>query len=182
MQPMAAALEGVGVAARIWPYVPTGSIAGLAGRLAAEVGHERGLHLIGHSLGGIIVTAAALGPLAGQVASVTTINAPFRGTWISYTGGGHLAGSLRWGSPILNDLRTRLARDLARHEGPSWRLLSALGDFAAPATTALTVGVSGDRLARRVVPVSGHSVSLMNRRMIDHVGDHITKSGNILPA
>lgn len=177
LEPMSEALRAADVQADVWTYSPSGSIDAIARRLAQDVGRGRGhLHLVGHSLGGLVTTAAALGPLHGQVTSVTTVNAPFRGTWVSYTGSGPLATSLRWGSPVLERLRDDLVAHLDDEDGPSWRLLSALGDLASPATTTLTIRARSERIERRLVAAGGHSLSLMSERLIDEVVDHVTSA------
>lgn len=180
MEPMADALNGAGAVARVWSYTPQGAFPELVERLSTAAGatlemhedHDR-LHLVGHSLGGVVAAATALHRLPGGVASVTTINTPWRGTWVSYTGTGPLARALRWGSPLLADLRGELTADLRRDEGARWLLLAAAGDLATPATTSLAVASTSDRLVRRVVAATGHSVSLVSDRLIEAVRDHV---------
>lgn len=173
LEQLRSALVADGVDAVHWPYEERGSIRGIAGRLRGDLDALDGpVHLVGHSLGGLVVASAVLDHDA-PVASVTTVNTPWRGTWAAWTAdpGDPLGRELRWGSPELARLRTALAAHLAGGDGPRWRLLSALGDLAAPATTALRVAAGGDRLDRRVVPVGGHSVSLRHPRMVDAVRD-----------
>lgn len=169
------ALVADGVDARHWPYEERGSVRGIAARLRADLdGLDGPLHLVGHSLGGLVAASAVLDHDA-PVASVTTVNTPWRGTWAAWTAdpGDPLGRELRWGSPELARLRSALAAHLAGGDGPRWSLLSALGDLAAPATTALRVDTGGERLERRVVPVGGHSVSLRHPRMVDAVRDGV---------
>ena len=174
LSPLASALRSDGLRTHVWTYTPQGSIAGLASRLAHDVGGDAGMvHLVGHSLGGVVVTRAALGPLADRVLTVTTINAPFRGTWASYTGDTPLSRELRWGSPVLDELRADLADHLAEDEGPQWLALSAAGDLVATAATALATGVRGERFRRRVVAANGHSRSLASPRTIAQVRAHV---------
>ncbi len=180
LQPMADALTGAGTLARVWSYTPQGAFPELIEQFATAAEatlemheeHDR-LHLVGHSLGGLVVAATALRRLPGRVASVTTINTPWRGTWVSYTGTGPLARAMRWGSPLLSDLRDELGADLERDEGARWLLLAAAGDLATPATTSLAVLSTSPRLSRRVVPATGHSVSLTSDRVIDAVRAHV---------
>lgn len=180
MEPMADALAREGAPARVWSYTPAGSFDELvdhfavAARAAVRMHEpEDRLHLVGHSLGGLVAAATALRMLAGEVASVTTVNAPWRGTWVSYTGTGALARSLRWRSPTLATLRADLDDHLDDPVGPRWLLLSAAGDLATPATTSLTAAAATPRLRRRVVPAGGHSICLMAPRVIGAVRDHV---------
>lgn len=180
MQVMADALDRAGALARVWSYTPQGSFAELVDRFVAAAEatrdlhepHDR-LHLVGHSLGGVIVAAGALRRLRGDVTTVTTINTPWRGTWVSYTGTGPIARDLRWGSALLEDLRRDLAADLEAPEGPQWLLVAAAGDLATPATTSLAGALGGERLRRRVVAATGHSVSLTSDRLIATVRQHV---------
>lgn len=180
MQVMSDALDRAGALARVWSYTPQGSFTELVDRFAAAAEATRDLHepqdrlhLVGHSLGGVIVAAAALRRLRGDVATVTTINTPWRGTWVSYTGTGPIARDLRWGSPLLEHLRRDLAADLEEPEGAEWLLIAAAGDLATPATTSLAGPLGGDRLRRRVVAATGHSVSLTSDRLIATVRQHV---------
>lgn len=180
LEPMADALQRAGAVARVWSYTPQGALPELVDQFTAAANatlalHEPGdrLHLVGHSLGGVVAAATALRRLPDAVTSVTTINTPWRGSWVSYTGTGPLARALRWGSPTLEELRAELSQHLANGSGPRWLLLSAAGDLATPATTSLGVAGSSDRLQRRVVAATGHSVSLTSERLIEAVREHI---------
>jgi pimeloyl-ACP methyl ester carboxylesterase len=77
-----------------------------------RAGSDR-VHLVGHSLGGVVVRYAVqrsgLGP---HVATAITVAAPHRGTPAAFFGLGEPAASLRPGSRILMDLR-RGARESA---------------------------------------------------------------------
>jgi pimeloyl-ACP methyl ester carboxylesterase len=174
LHPLRDELEDRGVAATVWPYQPVGSIAHLAEQLAARTDRLAGqrVHLVGHSLGGVVCAAAAL-RRTDRVASVTTINSPWRGTWVSYTGSGAIVEALRWRSEELRDLRVALDEHHAEVDGPRWLLLSALGDLAVPASSALRIGARGARLRRRTVRANGHSVSLFSPRLVSVVADHV---------
>jgi triacylglycerol lipase len=174
LHPLRDAIASRGIDATVWPYQPVGSIAHLAEQLAERadrIDADR-VHLVGHSLGGVVCAAAAL-RRAHRVTSVTTINTPWRGTWVSYTGSGAIVEALRWRSEELRDLRVALDAHHAEANGPSWLLLSALGDLAVPASSALRIGARGARLRRRTVRANGHSVSLFSPRLVAAVADHV---------
>jgi pimeloyl-ACP methyl ester carboxylesterase len=174
LHPLRDALFARGVAAEVWPYRPVGSIAGLADELAARVSRLPGerIHLVGHSFGGIVCGAAALRQV-DRLATVTTVNTPWRGTWASYTGSGAIVEALRWRSEELRAMRARLAAHHTEPDGPRWLLLSAVGDLAVPATSALRPGARGERLRRRTVRANGHSVSLLAPRLVAAVVEHV---------
>lgn len=179
--PLATDLEAVGVDAHLHDYRPEGSIEELGERLAElapiSVHRDRPLHLVGHSLGGLVCAAAALGPLAGRVDSVTTVNTPWRGTWLGYTGSGPLAESLRWSRAPLDRLRTRLTEQLAAPTGPRWHLVGTAGDLGVTVLSSLRGARGGERaharLTTSVVWATGHSVSLLARRLRDTIVDGI---------
>lgn len=175
LRPICAALSDRGLATRCWSYTPRGSIHALGETLAEATADAGGgeVHLVGHSLGGLVAASAVLHHGA-PVASVTTVNAPWRGTWAAWTAHPEdpLGRELRWGSQALAELRHALQDHLDATIGPRWSLLSAAGDLAAPPTGALRVP-QGDRLATRVVPVTGHSVSLVHHRMVAAVTGHV---------
>lgn len=176
MRPICAALADHGLQARPWHYTPRGSIRELGAALATAAADTDGpVHLVGHSLGGLIAASAVLHHDAA-VASVTTVNAPWRGTWAAWTAHPQdpLGRALRWGSEPLAELRQALEDHLAAVEGPRWSVLSAAGDLAAPPTGALRLP-QGARLATQVVPVTGHSVSLVHQRMVAAVTEHVVE-------
>jgi len=174
MRPICATLADRGVDARPYRYEPTGSIRSLGAVLARDAAAAGdGVHLVGHSLGGLVAASAVLHHGA-RVASVTTVNAPWRGTWAAWTAHPHdpLGRELRWRSMALEELRDALAHHLTDDRGPRWAVLSAAGDLAAPPTGALRVP-EGHRLDTRLVPVTGHSVSLLHDRMVTAVAEHV---------
>ena len=174
MLPICDALGRRGVDARPWDYRPSGSIRALGAQLASAAAAADGpVHLLGHSLGGLVAASAVLHHGA-PAASVTTINSPWRGTWAAWTAhpGDPLGQELRWGADTLDQLRDALAQHLRRETGPTWSVLSAAGDLAVPITGSIRVP-DGERLTTRIVPVSGHSVSLLHDRMIEAVVDHV---------
>lgn len=174
LHPLRDELADRGVRAVVWPYQPVGSISHLGEQLAdraARLDAAR-VHLVGHSLGGVVCAAAALRGGDG-ITSVTTINAPWRGTWVSYTGSGAIVEALRWRSDELRELRVAMDAHHGEVHGPRWLLVSALGDLAVPASSALRVGARGARLRRRTVRANGHSVSLFSPRLVTTVADHV---------
>lgn len=170
---MCAGLREAGVDARAHGYSATGSIDAIGSALAEIVAtHAQSgpVHLVGHSLGGLASASAVL-EHGAQVATVTTINTPWRGTWVAWTADPHdpLGHELRWRSPRLQTLRRSLATHLATDaDGPHWTLLAAAVDLAATPATSLRVA-SGRRLETDVVGVTGHSLSLMKPAMIARV-------------
>lgn len=186
MEPLAVHLREQGIEAHVWPYRPAGTITALAEQLADAVrwidaADDGPVHLVGHSFGGILAAAAAL-QVPTSVASVTTINAPWRGTWVSLTGSSRLADALRWRSPQLAALRRRMAAHADVPTGPSWLVVSVLGDLATPATTALRVGARGPRIRRRLVALGGHSLSLLEPQLQAVVTAHVLQAGSPDPA
>lgn len=180
LEPMSAVLSRAGAIVRVWSYTPEGVLEELVERFATTAramrdlhGPDDRLHLVGHSLGGLVVAATALRALQGDITTVTTVNTPWRGTWASHTGSGPLSRSLRRGSISLSGLRHELTADLDRPTGPRWLLLAAAGDLTAPATTSLAGPPTSERLDRRVVAAAGHSVSLTSDRLIDAVLAHL---------
>lgn len=174
LAPLASRVRAAGTDTRVVPYSPEGTIDDLARRLR-DVAPAGVLHLVGHSLGGLVVAAAALRHLGERVASVTTVNAPWRGTWVAYTGDTTLTRELRWGSPVLDGLRDELAGHLGAPDGPRWLVVGMAGDLATPASTSLTVP-RGGRLERRLLPLTGHSTSLLATRLHEVVAEHVAAS------
>ena len=117
-------------------YAPFGSsIEQLAERLAARVGKllaDTGadkVHLVGHSLGGIIIAQAfADGLLVNLVDTVVTIAAPFGGSpWASLLPVGSAVRALRDGSRNL-----RRIADTSLPSGVRWVAFIASMDMVAP--------------------------------------------------
>ena len=168
------ALADGGLDARTFAYEPSADLDTLGRWLAAEIrgGADERVHLVGHSLGGLVCAAATLED-PSRVGTVTTINAPWRGTWVGWTGPSELAVELRWGSDTLERLRAELELHLQQPNGPTWILAGASLDLATPLTTSIRIGVDSPRLQTLAIPVAGHSVSLEKDRLVERVTDAI---------
>jgi triacylglycerol lipase len=117
-------------------YSPFGtSIEQLADRLAVKVerllsqtGADK-VHLVGHSLGGVIIAQAiASGRLTGRVDTVVTLAAPFGGSpWATLLPFGAIVSALRQGSPLLSRLASAPVPD-----GVRWLAFMATLDAIVP--------------------------------------------------
>jgi len=84
-------------------------------RVAMEATGHDGVHLVGHSLGGLVARYAVqqLG-LSRYARTVVTIATPHRGTSLARLGPGATARGMRPGSPLLADLRRARSSGTAR--------------------------------------------------------------------
>lgn len=171
-------LEERGIETHVHAVQPDAMIDRLAERFLDQVrshmGEGRRLHLVGHSLGGLVVAWAATDDRAPALASVTTINTPWRGTWLAWTGTGELAAQLRYRSRAVTVAQARLHDHLTEPHGPRWLLLGAALDLGTPPTTSLRPRAEGNRLKRRLVGAAGHSTSLLTDRVASQVTDFVT--------
>jgi pimeloyl-ACP methyl ester carboxylesterase len=110
------------------------------------------LHLIGHSLGGVVVRYAVhrLG-LARHVGTAVTVAAPHRGTHVASFGWGGVARELRPGSPVLEDL----AR-LSDAVGVQWVAYYSDRDLIVCPDSARLEERDGSRTLNVAVPDVGH--------------------------
>jgi hypothetical protein len=133
---VARALAAKGLAVDAITYTPFGtSVEQLADRLVVEV--ERTLsqtgadkvHLIGHSLGGVVIAQAITGGrLAGKVDTIVTLGAPFGGSpWAYLVPFGAIVRALRQGSPLLRRLASAPVP-----EGVRWLAITATLDMIVP--------------------------------------------------
>lgn len=115
---------------------------------AMEQAGTHHVHLIGHSLGGIVVRYAVQRlSLAAVVGTAATVAAPHRGTPVASLARGAVARALRPGSPFLQDLR----RD-AGDAGVRWVAYSADRDLVVPPDSAR---LDGHGCSALDVPVYG---------------------------
>lgn len=164
------ALSALGVTVATVGYQPFGtSVERLAERLAdrvadllAATGADK-VHLVGHSLGGVLIAQAlADGLLADQIDTIVTIATPFGGSpWAQLIPFGAIVKALRSGSPVLS--RLALA---SVPEGVQWLAITAGSDRIVPGrrsvptqATVRTLSVQGvGHLRVRVQPQVVNSI------------------------
>jgi triacylglycerol lipase len=122
-------------------YSPFGtSVEQVADRLAVKVewllsqtGADK-LHLVGHSLGGVVIAQAiASGRLTGLVDTVVTLAAPFGGSpWANLLPFGAIVSALRQGSPLLRRIASAPVPD-----GVRWVAFTATHDTIVPGRRAV---------------------------------------------
>ena len=180
---VAQALSARGLSVDTMTYAPVGnSVEQLARRLIGHV--ERMLsrtgaakvHLVGHSLGGVIIAQAISDPrLKGRVETVITLGSPFGGSpWAGALPVVDMVRALRPGSALL----TRLA-STAVPDGVRWFSVRA----------ALDIIVPGPRSVPRHAPAEtitvggvGHLGMLLNRRVIEYVTTALCADGAAVTA
>jgi pimeloyl-ACP methyl ester carboxylesterase len=133
---LARALTARGLTVDALTYSPFGtSVEQVADRLAVAVerllsqtGADK-VHLVGHSLGGVVIAAAiASGRLTGRVDTVVTLAAPFGGSpWANLLPFGAIVSALRQDSPLLRRLASAPVPD-----GMRWMAFTATFDTIVP--------------------------------------------------
>jgi pimeloyl-ACP methyl ester carboxylesterase len=126
------------------PHDPeTMDVADIAGRLVdtcrdarRSTGAER-VHLVGYSLGGVVLRYAVhrLG-LADEVGAALTVAAPHRGVPVAWLARGRVAADLRPGSRLLTELARSAAPDDVR-----WTAYWSDTDLVVPPSSARLAGV-----------------------------------------
>jgi triacylglycerol lipase len=140
---IARTLSAQGLTVDAMTYTPFGtSVEQLADRLVVEVerllsqtGADK-LHLVGHSLGGVVIAQAiAGGRLTGLVDTVVTLAAPFAGSpWANLLPIGAVIRALREGSPLLRRLASAPVPD-----GVRWLAFTATLDMIVPGLRSVPV-------------------------------------------
>jgi triacylglycerol lipase len=140
---LARTLNARGLTVDAMTYTPFGtSVERLADRLVVEVerllaqtGADK-LHLVGHSLGGVVIAqAVAGGRLAGLVDTVVTIAAPFGGSpWANLLPFGAVIRALREDSPLLRRIASAPVPD-----GVRWLAFTATLDMIVPGLRSVPV-------------------------------------------
>jgi triacylglycerol lipase len=133
-------------------------------RLLAETGADK-VHLIGHSLGGIVIAQAfADGRLDGQVDTVVTIATPFGGSpWANLCPLGATVRALRHGSPLL----CRLA-EAPVPDGVRWLAITGARDVIVPGRRSVPRHAEVQRVT---VDDVGHVGMLLSPLVVAHIVD-----------
>ena len=130
---------------------------------AEEAGTEQ-VHVLGHSLGGIVLRCAVQRcGLASWLSTAVTVAAPHRGARAAFLGPGNVAASLRPGSALLEDLRRGREDSELR-----WVAYYSDADLVVPPGSAR---LSSDVLGARdvLVPGVGHLGILRAPAFLDSV-------------
>ena len=169
---LASALRTQGLTVDAITYTPFGtSVEQLADRLVAEVerllsqtGADK-VHLIGHSLGGVVIAQAiASGRLNGRVDTVVTLAAPFGGSpWANLLPFGEIVQALREGSPLLRRLASAPAPD-----GVRWLAFTATLDMIVPGLRSVPSHAQVENIRVRGV---GHLGVLLSRQVVGSIVD-----------
>jgi triacylglycerol lipase len=165
-------LQTRGMSVHTFSYAPFGCpVEQLADRLVAEVHRilsrtgAAKVHLVGHSLGGVLVAAAAAhNRLNGRVDTVITLGAPFGGSpWARLLPFGGIAQALRDGSPLL----TRLAAAPVP-KGVRWLAITAPLDFVVPGSRSVPAHGQAEHVT---VTDVGHLGMLLNHRVVERIAE-----------
>ena len=137
-------------------------VADAVDRLLDQTGADR-VHLVGHSLGGVVIAQAfADGLLTEKVDSVITMATPFGGSpWATLLPISATVRAMRQGSPLLR----RLARVPSSH-GVRWLAITASHDRVVPGPRSRPIHAEVDTMAVEGV---GHVGLRLNPRVIDQV-------------
>jgi pimeloyl-ACP methyl ester carboxylesterase len=164
------ALQARGVVLATLSYRPWGtSVEQVAHQLVRTVrelidrtGADK-VHLVGHSLGGVIIAQALTDDrLAGRVDAVVTIGSPFGGSpWASLLPIGAMVQALRTGSPLLRRLATA-----PTPPGVRWLCIASTLDVIVPLRRTTPPG----RWVRHVtLSKAGHAGMLLDPQVINHI-------------
>ena len=167
---IAQALSDRGILVDTITYSPLGnSVEQLADELVAAV--ERTLsqtgadkvHLVGHSLGGVVIAQAiAGGGLVGLVDTVITLGSPFGGSpWAGLLPFGDLLRALRPGSPLLRRLASAPVPD-----GVRWLAVTAALDIIVPGPRSVPAHADVETI---MVDGVGHLGMLVSRRVVGYI-------------
>jgi pimeloyl-ACP methyl ester carboxylesterase len=167
---VAEALGAKGLSVDTMSYAPVGNtVEQLAEKLVAHVEQmlsrtgANKAHLIGHSLGGVVIAQAICDPrLKGRVATVITLGSPFGGSpWAGMLPVVDMVRALRAGSPLL----TRLAAT-PPPDGVRWLSVTAGLDIVVPGPRSMPPHPWAEHVT---VGGVGHLGMLLSRRVIGHI-------------
>ena len=169
---LAQALSARGLTVEAVTYTPIGtSVEQLADRLVVEVdrmlsrtGSDK-VHLIGHSLGGVVIAQAiAGGRLNGLVDTVVTLASPFGGTpWANLLPFGAIVRALREDSPLLRRLACAPVPD-----GVRWLAFTAALDMIVPGLRSVPAHTQAETVT---VGGVGHNGMLLSREVVGRIVD-----------
>lgn len=175
---VAHALSARGLTVDAMSYAPVGnSVEQLAAQLVAEVeatlsrtGADK-LHLVGHSLGGVIIAQAILDPrLSGRVDTVITLGSPFGGSpWAGVLPVLELVRALRAGSPLLRRLASTPLPD-----GVRWLSVTAALDIIVPGLRSVPSHPQVETITFNGV---GHLGMLLSRKIIAYITTALSAEG-----
>ena len=175
---VAHALSARGIAVHAISYAPVGnSVEQVAAQLVAEVlstlsrtGADK-LHLVGHSLGGVIIAQAILDPrLSGRVDTVITLGSPFGGSpWAGVLPVLEVVRALRAGSPLLRRLASTPLPD-----GVRWLSVTAALDIIVPGVRSVP---SHPQVETITFDGVGHLGMLLSRKVIAYITAALSAEG-----
>jgi triacylglycerol lipase len=167
---IAQALRDRGISVDTITYSPLGnSVEQLADELVAAVemtlsqtGADK-VHLVGHSLGGVVIAQAiAGGGLDGLVDTIITLGSPFGGSpWAGLLPFGDLLQALRPGSPLLRRLACAPVPD-----GVRWLAVTAALDIIVPGPRSVPTHADVETIT---VDGIGHLGMLTSRRVVGYI-------------
>ena len=163
-------------------YVAFGSegVEKLAARLAAHVDRVRELtgcekvHLVGHSLGGVLLRwyVHELGG-AQAVDTAITVASPHEGTAAAHLGFGPAARDLRPGSRVMR----RLAAAAARPTGVNWVALYSNVDLVVQPAASAKLRAPALRAENVLVDGYGHVGIMSSRVVVDAIVERLSLAG-----
>ena len=167
---VARTLAAKGLTVDAFTYAPFGtSVEQVADRLVVEVqrmlsqtGADK-VHLIGHSLGGVVIAQAiAGGRLAGKVDTIVTLGAPFGGSpWAHLVPFGAIVRALREGSPLLRRLGS-----VPVPEGVRWLAIKATLDMVVPGIRSVPPHAEVETVT---IGGAGHLGMLMSPQVVETI-------------
>jgi len=166
MRPLRARLEREGIATAAMTYVPGPPIHAVAERLAGWLdGVPARLHLVGHSLGGVVARYFARTFGAGRVVQTISLASPFAGVKVGVFGGS---------IPLARDLdeQSELLRDLRLDRSIPHLSVIAKDDHMIPAP--LSHALPGGEVV--VLDGTGHNALLYDPRVLEHVARRVRES------
>jgi len=176
---IAQALSAKGLSVDAMTYAPVGNtVEQLADKLVAHVEQMLSrtgaakVHLVGHSLGGVVVAQAISDPrLKGRVETVITLGSPFGGSpWAGMLPVVDMVRALRAGSPLL----TRLACT-PLPDGVRWLSVTAGLDIVVPGLRSVPPHPRAEHVT---VSGVGHLGMLLSRRVIGYITAALCPDGS----